>query len=131
MIESRPGSVSGIAAGSKHGSLRAVHHRLTEEEWEAIEASPEFQKLYSDKLRFIIPAGIFFLVYYFALPVLVGYAPELMSVKIVGDVNVAYVFALSQFVMAWTVMYLYVRKARRWDREAVLITGDVTEETAA
>ena len=68
--------------------------------------------------------------YYFLLPVLVGYAPGIMSTKIVGDVNVAYVFALSQFVMAWTIMVLYVRKARRWDREAeATVVKDVYEET--
>ena len=44
---------------------------------------------------------VFFVVYYFALPVLVGYAPELMSRPVVGKVNIAYLFALSQFFMAW------------------------------
>jgi uncharacterized membrane protein (DUF485 family) len=130
MIESRPEPVAGLAAGIARGALQPGHHRLTEKEWEAIEVSPDFQSLYRDKLRFIIPAAIFFLAYYFGLPVLVGYAPGLMSTKLIGEVNLAYVFALSQFVMAWTLMYLYVRSARRWDGEASRVIKDVNPESA-
>jgi len=68
------------------------------------------------KLRFIIPAVIFFVVYYFALPVLVGYAPGLMSKRVIGVVNIAYLFALSQFFMAWIIAALYLRAAARFDR---------------
>lgn len=70
-----------------------------------------------------MPAGVFFLVYYFALPVLVGYAPELMSVRVWGPLNLAYVFALSQFAMAWIVAALYLRAASRWDRMAAEIAA--------
>ena len=34
------------------------------------------------KKIFIVPAFMFFVVYYFALPVLVGYAPQFMSTKV-------------------------------------------------
>ena len=68
------------------------------------------------KLRFIVPAVIFFVVYYFALPVLVGYAPGLMSKRVVGVVNIAYLFALSQFFMAWIIAALYLRAAAKFDK---------------
>lgn len=67
------------------------------------------------KRAFLVPATLFFLVYYFALPVLCGYAPELMATRVIGTVNVAYLFALSNFVMAWVVAGIYVRKARAFD----------------
>ena len=54
---------------------------------------------------------IFFIVYYFALPVLVGYARPLMEKRVLGPVNLAYLFALSQFFMAWIIAALYVRAA--------------------
>ena len=47
-------------------------------------------------------------VYYFALPLVVGYAPQWAAKKVFGVVNVAYLFALSQFFMAWLVAVLYV-----------------------
>ena len=78
----------------------------------------EFKALLAAKLKFIVPATVFFLVYYFALPILVGYAPHLMETKVLGVVNLAYVFALSQFFMAWLIAFLYVRAANRFDRMA-------------
>jgi uncharacterized membrane protein (DUF485 family) len=75
----------------------------------------EFKLLLLAKKGFVVPATIFFVVYYFALPVLVGYAPEMMNKKILGPVNLAYLFALSQFFMAWAIAWLYVRAARKFD----------------
>ena len=85
-------------------------------DWAAIERMPEFRALVRAKRAFLVPASIFFVVYYFALPALVGYWPELMSRRVVGRINLAYLFALSQFVMAWALMAIYVRRARHFDR---------------
>ena len=90
----------------------------TRPDWAAIEAMPEFHALLRAKRAFLLPACVFFVVYYFALPVLVGYWPELMSTRVAGRINLAYLFALSQFVMAWGLMAAYVRRARRFDRMA-------------
>lgn len=73
----------------------------------------------------MLPATLFFLVYYFALPVLVGYFPEWMRVTVWGPVNIAYLFALSQFVMAWVLAWLYVRAAQRFDSLAAEVNQDV------
>ncbi len=101
------------------------HERTAEEErdtadWDGIAAMPEFRALLARKLRFILPATAFFIVYYFALPVLVGWFPEVMERRI-GPVNWAYAFALSQFFMAWILAGIYVKVAAGWDREAKAI----------
>lgn len=88
---------------------------MEREDWKTLESLPEYRALVAEKRRFIVPAALFFAVYYFALPLLVGFFPDTMSVKVVGNVNVAYLFALSQFAMAWIVMALYVRRARGFD----------------
>jgi uncharacterized membrane protein (DUF485 family) len=85
-------------------------------DWAAIERMPEFRALVRAKRAFIVPATVFFIAYYFALPALVGYWPDLMSTRVAGRINLAYLFALSQFVMAWALMAAYVRRARRYDR---------------
>ncbi|HYM75459.1 MAG TPA: DUF485 domain-containing protein [Candidatus Dormibacteraeota bacterium] len=85
--------------------------------WDGIANSKEFQDLMATKKTFIVPAFIFFVVYYFALPVLVGYAPQFMSIK-VGLVNLAYLFALSQFFVAWIIAGLYVKAANNFDKLA-------------
>jgi uncharacterized membrane protein (DUF485 family) len=87
-------------------------------DWDRLASSPEFKSLLRAKARFIVPATVVFIVYYFALPLLVGYAPALMAKKVFGVVNVAYLFALSQFFMAWILAWLYVRAASRFDRLA-------------
>ena len=91
---------------------------MADHAWDRIAASPEFRTLLRTKLRVIVPATIFFIVYYFALPVLVGYAPHLMQRKVAGSVNIAYLFALSQFFMAWGIAALYLRAAASFDRMA-------------
>ena len=97
-------------------------HELTAAEdsnpvdWSRVTQLPEFRAMVRAKLRFIIPATLFFVVYYFALPVLVGYAPGLMSKRVIGVVNIAYLFALSQFFMAWIIAALYLRAASRFDQ---------------
>ena len=92
--------------------------------WAEIEAKPAFRHLLARKARFIIPATIFVLIYYLALPVLVGYYPELMKKKVWGEVNMAYVFALSQFFMAWIMAFIYVRVAAQWDKSAAEVIHD-------
>jgi uncharacterized membrane protein (DUF485 family) len=84
--------------------------------WDRIAASREFKDLMATKKTFIVPAFIFFVVYYFALPVLVGYAPQFMATKVIGSVNLAYLFALSQFFVAWLIAGLYVKAANNFDR---------------
>jgi len=108
-------------------------HELTAAEeagrtdWEAIAAMEEFKQLLSTKARFIIPGTIFFVVYYFALPVLVGYFRPLMETKVIGDVNLAYLFALSQFAMAWILAALYVKAAAGWDKKVADLLSKISK----
>jgi uncharacterized membrane protein (DUF485 family) len=108
-------------------------HELTADEdvdvadWDRVAATAEFKRLLASKRKFIIPATIFFVVYYFALPVLVGYAPRLMARQVFGVINLAYLFALSQFFMAWIIAALYVRAAARWDEMAAQIIARLSE----
>ena len=95
-------------------------------DWAAIERTAEFRALVRAKRAFLVPASVFFVVYYFALPALVGYWPELMSTRVIGRINLAYLFALSQFVMAWALMAAYVRRARRFDRMAGELVQRIT-----
>jgi uncharacterized membrane protein (DUF485 family) len=93
-------------------------YQASKSTWDEIAESKPFQDLMATKKAFIVPAFIFFVVYYFALPVLVGYAPAFMSTKVIGPVNLAYLFALSQFFVAWIIAGLYVRAANGFDRLA-------------
>lgn len=92
-------------------------------EWERIAHTDAFKDLMAAKARFVVPATLFFMFYYFALPILVGYAPEFMKREVIGPLNLAYLFALSQFFMAWIIAALYVRAASRFDEMGKKILG--------
>lgn len=98
----------------------------TRPDWEALSRKPEFQELLAEKKKFIIPCCIFFLVYYFALLYFVGWHLELMKKPVLGKINVAYLFALSQFFMAWGMAWIYMRKAAAFDRAAAEIIKNET-----
>jgi uncharacterized membrane protein (DUF485 family) len=91
--------------------------------WAKLEASPQFVQLKKAKFAFVVPAVIFFIVYYLSLPILVGYFPALMGTKVWGGVNLAYLWALSQFLMTWVVAALYMRAARRFDQQAAGVSA--------
>jgi uncharacterized membrane protein (DUF485 family) len=112
-------------AALQEKSTQQAAHVLSDSEWAAIERDPAFQALIQRKRSFIVPATIFFIVYYFALPVLVGYFPDLMDTKVIGFINLAYLFALSQFVMAWVLMGIYVKRAGVFDELAGRIVAKV------
>ena len=97
--------------------------------WTRIAQSPRYQALLRAKSAFILPASVFFILYYFALLILVGWFPDLMKKPVFGPINIAYLFALSQFFMAWILAFLYVRKAGQWDVEAKQVLE--TEAAAA
>lgn len=114
------GAATDIAPLSQAGA-KPAHERTADEErglvdWEKLAASEKFRELLRAKRRFIIPAMVVFVVYYFALPVLVGYARPLMERRVIGALNWAYLFAFSQFFMAWIIAGLYVRAAKRFDK---------------
>ena len=82
-------------------------------DWQAIEASPEFQELVTKRRSFVLPATIFFLTYYMAFILLAGYAPDFMGSSVYEGLTVGYCLALTQFVMVFALGIAYLRKADR------------------
>jgi uncharacterized membrane protein (DUF485 family) len=93
--------------------------------WRRVAAMNEFKLLLLAKKEFIVPAVVTFVVYYFLLPISVGYFPELMNKKVLGPLNLAYLFALSQFFVAWLIAGLYVLAARKFDKFGEQILKDL------
>ncbi len=85
-----------------------------EEEWNRIERTSAFRELMQRKKAFIIPATIFFLIFYFGLPVLAAFT-TLLNFQVIGAISGAYAYAFAQFAMTWILMHLYVSQANKWD----------------
>lgn len=97
------------AKGAK--ATKAVKGKSYTEVWH----SAKFKTLISRKKRFIIPLTVFFLLFYFALPVMTSYS-EVLNRPAIGPISWAWMFAFAQFVMTWVLCILYSRVARRFDR---------------
>ncbi len=85
------------------------------EEWVRVERAPAFKELMKQRKAFVIPATIFFLVFYFLLVVLTGFT-NILSAKAFGPITWAYVYAFAQFPMTWILSHLYLNRANKWDR---------------
>jgi len=80
---------------------------LSSMNWVAIDADPRFQELHHKKTRFLWTLMIFSIIYYFLLPIGAAYYTDLFRVKVWGPVNVGILFALSEFLVAWLIAYIY------------------------
>ena len=95
-------------------------------DWKAIDEDPRFQALHRKKTTFLWGLMVFSMVYYFLLPIGAAYFPELFRIKVWGPVNVGILFALSEFVVAWTIAAYYSYHANAvFDTEAAAIVRDV------
>ncbi len=98
--------------------MEQQHHHLTASEWDELANDPDFVALLRARRRFIVPSTIFFLLFYLALPLGVAFAPGLMNQRVIGALTLAYAFGLAQFLMAWVLLAVYMRKARKFDESA-------------
>ena len=80
-------------------------------DWVAIDADPRFQQLHRMKSRFLWKLMAISVIYYFMLPIGVAYFPGLFKMQVWGPINFGILFALSEFVVAWLIAYVYAKKA--------------------
>ncbi len=81
--------------------------------WEHTQSTDEFQSLKRALRRFAFPATVAFLAWYLLYVLMSGYARGFMSTKLVGNINVAYVFGLLQFLSTFAIAYVYAKYAER------------------
>jgi uncharacterized membrane protein (DUF485 family) len=98
-------------------------------EWARVAETGAFHELMRRKKAFIIPATIFFIVFYFGLPVLAAYT-TVLNFTVVGAITGAYLYAFAQFAMTWILMHLYVSQANKWDAVIDRARQEASEETA-
>ncbi len=81
--------------------------------YQDVQASAEFADLRTRFRKFVFPMTALFLAWYFLYVLLAAYAPDFMSHKLAGNINVGLVFGLGQFVSTFAITILYVRWADR------------------
>ena len=81
--------------------------------YDQLHATDEFQQLRSRYRGFAFPATLAFLVWYLSYVVLSMWAHDFMSHRLVGNINVALVFGLLQFVTTFLIAWLYSNYANK------------------
>ena len=77
-----------------------------------VQMSPDFSELRRRFRRFVFPMTGLFLAWYFLYVLLAAYAPGFMSHKVGGgNINIALLFGLGQFVSTFAITMIYVRWA--------------------
>jgi uncharacterized membrane protein (DUF485 family) len=94
-----------------------------------VQLSPDFSELRRRFRRFVFPMTGLFLVWYFVYVLLADYAHGFMSHKIGGNITVALIFGLLQFVSTFAITLVYVRWAdQKIDPEAEQLRHQIEGE---
>lgn len=102
----------GEREGERAGGARA-EAESDRELYESLHSSAEFQTLRRRYRAFAFPATAAFLAWYLLYVVLSNWASDFMSLSVIGNVNVALVLGLLQFVSTFVIAWLYARHADR------------------
>lgn len=82
-------------------------------DWEAIQASEDFQQLRKRLRGFVFPVTAAFLAWYLAYVLLASFAPDFMATPVIGNVNLGLLLGLLQFVSTFGITVAYIRFADR------------------
>jgi uncharacterized membrane protein (DUF485 family) len=69
------------------------------------------KKLIAEKLKYLVPMTIIFMVGYIGLTVLAGFAKDLMGLKVIGSLNLGFVLIALNYVLSWVLAIVYGRVA--------------------
>ncbi|WP_309080246.1 DUF485 domain-containing protein [Zhihengliuella sp.] len=94
-----------------------------------IQGTERFRRLRRTHRSFVFPMAVFFIVWYFLYVLLAAYAPEFMSIKVFGNVNIGVLMGLLQFVSTFVITAAYVSFAnKRLDPQAEAIRDELEAE---
>ena len=77
--------------------------------YDSMQASADFIELRRRYRSFVLPATAAFLAWFLLYVVMSNWAGGFMGTKVVGNINVALVFGLLQFVTTFLIAYVYSR----------------------
>jgi uncharacterized membrane protein (DUF485 family) len=77
--------------------------------YDRLHESPEFIELRKRYRGFVIPATVAFLSWYLLYVVMSNWATGFMDTQLIGNINVALVFGLLQFVTTFLLAWVYSR----------------------
>ena len=104
----------------------ALHVVVTEPDWLAVQASEDFQQMRNSLKRFILPVTIGFLSWYAVFVLMTAYARGFMSQQVIGNINVAIVMGLLQFLSTFVIAAFYERHStKKLDPVAARVRAEI------
>jgi uncharacterized membrane protein (DUF485 family) len=76
-----------------------------------IEADPNYQKLVADRKRFGWTLAIITLVLYYGFIAIVAFAPDIISIKVAGDITVGIIMGVALILLSILLTGIYVLRA--------------------
>ncbi|HWX07553.1 MAG TPA: DUF485 domain-containing protein [Bradyrhizobium sp.] len=74
------------------------------------------KQLVAEKLKYLVPMTVIFMVGYIGLTILAGFARDLMGIKVIGSVNLGFVLIALNYLLSWVLAIVYGRiAAARFD----------------
>jgi uncharacterized membrane protein (DUF485 family) len=99
--------------------------------YQRIHATDEFAELKRSYLRFVVPLTFAFMAWYLLYVLLSNYAGDFMAHKVSGNINIALIFGLLQFVTTFGIAIWYARfAARRMDPIADRLGDEYEKEVS-
>ncbi|MCL7424031.1 DUF485 domain-containing protein [Streptomyces sp. NPDC052415] len=87
------------------------HQLPSTEEFTAVQQSAEFAELRRSYRSFAFPLTVAFIAWYLLYVLLSIYAGDFMGTKLFGNINVALVLGLAQFLTTFLIAWWYARHA--------------------
>nr|WP_263314909.1 DUF485 domain-containing protein [Mammaliicoccus sp. Marseille-Q6498] len=87
---------------------------MREHDYMRIAEDPKFKELVRSRNRFIFPITVFFIIATLLFPVLTGYTTILNNIAF-WNISWAWIYAFLLFVMVWTLVTVYMSKAKSFD----------------
>jgi uncharacterized membrane protein (DUF485 family) len=91
-------------------------------------AHASVRELIAEKLKYLVPMTIIFMVGYIGLTILAGFAKDLMGMRVVGSVNLGFSLIALNYVLSWVLAIVYGRLAAgKFDPLAAEAVSEITE----
>ena len=74
-------------------------------------AHASVKALIAEKLMYLVPMTIIFMVSYIGLTILAGFAKGLMGTKVIGSVNLGFLLIAFNYLLSWVLAIVYGRVA--------------------
>lgn len=103
-----------MAESRSPATSQNVHrHDHVTDVYDAMHKSADFQELRKRYRSFAVPWTVAFVAWYGLYVIMSNWATEFMDTRVVGNINVALIFGLLQFLSTFAIAALYARHAQR------------------